>query len=91
MKVRKKAAKISAKRENLVTEDPGKETFTVKLQPRHAQWLERYTKLCGITPEHYIEFLIRGAMAKDPTKGGKISPKEIKGGKAGKAGKAGGQ
>lgn len=44
--------------------------YTVQLQPRHAQWLERFSALQGNSPERQIEIFIREAMARDSTKGG---------------------
>ncbi len=43
--------------------------FTVDLQSRHGEWLQRVAKLEGRSPENMLERLVRIAYSQDPYKG----------------------
>lgn len=69
--------KAKAERQaNLMKEPPPGEgtvttkSFTIELQFRHAEWIERAAKAYGMTKEQVIQQAIRGAYARDPYKAG---------------------
>jgi hypothetical protein len=50
----------------------GATSFTVHLQARHAEWLQRVARSEARSPESMIERIIRAGYATDPSKGGII-------------------
>jgi len=54
-------------------DDDGRETFTVKLLPRHAEWIKNYSRLTdGGDTAKGLERIVRGTYAADPTKAGTV-------------------
>jgi hypothetical protein len=64
------AAEAKPKSKTPVTRVPTHRTYTVKLQNRHADWIDAYARLTGLEPGGVIEWCVRQKYFDDPEKAG---------------------